>query len=173
MAPRVELGILKLDGLGRLPIAWEGRWQCRMAGRRSGSPWLPVRVKYPGVDLAGNSGLVVPSLLPGEKTMRRGKSRKTRWKILIQHVLAAQFGGKPALLEELRWQVLIREWDEKGKWFEGLRDSHMKSFARTIRPENQGRSSGNEGRESIIGDAFRNQGQGIGDALESRNRGRF
>jgi hypothetical protein len=63
----------------------------------------------------------------------RETTRKTHRKALIEKVIAEQFANKPVLLEELRWQVLLQEYDAKGVPFDEMTVSNMKSFARTIR----------------------------------------
>ena len=57
------------------------------------------------------------------------KFRKTYRKELIERMLT----DKPILLEELRWRVLIEEYKEKGTTFNQMGESHLESFARTVR----------------------------------------
>ena len=59
----------------------------------------------------------------------REKTRNTRRKNLIEHVVAEEFGAGPVLLEELRWRVLMREFQEKEQTLSAMTTSLMKSFA--------------------------------------------
>src|SRR5262245_19699715 len=59
--------------------------------------------------------------------------RKTRRKELIERILEQEFPNQLVLLEELRWRVLIEEHKEKSQALWSMDESHMESFARTIR----------------------------------------
>lgn len=58
------------------------------------------------------------------------KRRTTKRKSIIECILADEYGGGPVLLEELRWNVLRRQY---GPSFIEMSDAKQKSFARTIR----------------------------------------
>jgi len=59
--------------------------------------------------------------------------RKTLRKSLIAEEFAARFEEQPVLLEELRWAVLAREYEVRGRHVEHLSRANLNSFARTIR----------------------------------------
>jgi hypothetical protein len=60
------------------------------------------------------------------------KQRITQRKSLIERVFAEEYFGRPVLLEELRWKVLIQQY---GATFVEITDANQRSFTRTMREQ--------------------------------------
>jgi hypothetical protein len=59
----------------------------------------------------------------------QSKHRNTKRKALIAEILVEDYAGGPVLLEELRWNVLTKQY---GPTFIEMTDAKRKSFARTV-----------------------------------------